>query len=526
MPSGLEGEWEGLLVENNQKTYISMRFERNQGWTGRINIPGASDVPLQDIELDAPDLRFVMMFSGVAINFKGSLENDRIDGVVSAGKETVPFYVERVPPLAPPRDRVEAWQQDIDTVATRFAKLDHSFTPALAKRFQGALSTLRSRVHKLTDQQVIVELSRAIAISGNAHTRLYLLRNRSELRRLPLRVYWFAEGLYVVRATTAHRAALGCRVSAIGGHDPKKAHEAVSALFAGNQSWRLYKSTYFLTSPEILAGLGLIDDMEQVVFSLACDRQEQRVETVQPLPLKRSKSATEAWWSLSPSWDQGQGWHAVLANDPASTPLYLRNPSKHYWLEYLKGEQTLYLHYSRATNMDGESFADFAKRVMQLIDNNPVRRIVIDLRFNTGGDLGIARKVMRTLVESRPWNQPGRLFVITGRSTFSAGIFHVAALRQYGQVRLVGEPVGDLLDTWSEGGNIVLPNSRLTAHFTNGFHSLSKVPHPEFKPFREDLELDSLTPDIPIPMTWDDYIAGRDPALEAILAIPAVGTGE
>ena len=519
-PSGLEGQWEGLLVEPSAATYISMRFERKGAWTGSIDIPGSSDVPLRDIELQGSELRFAMEFSGAAINFEASLDRDRIEGVLRAGNATVPFHVDRIPPLAPPKDRVEAWQQDIDTVATRFAKFDRSFTPTRAERLQKTLSALRARVRQLGDQQIIAELSRAIAISENAHTRLYLLRNRTELRRLPLRVYWFADGLYVVRATTAHRDALGCRVTAIGGHEPKKAHEAVTRLFAGNPSWRLYKSAYFLTSPEILLGVGLIDDMERVALSLACDQKKERIETLAPLPLERKSKPTEAWRSLSPAWQPGPQWHSALPGDAVRTPLYLRNPSAHYWFEFLDGERTLYLHYSRCADMESEKFGDFAERVTQFIADNPVRRIVIDLRFNTGGNLGIGRTFMRKLAEGAPWNKPGRLFVITGRATFSAGLFHAAALRQHGRVRLVGEPVGDVLDTWAEGGNIILPNSRLTVHFANGFHSLSKVPHPEFEPYREDLELDSLAPDIPIQTTWADYIAGRDPALEAILAIP------
>jgi hypothetical protein len=110
------------------------------------------------------------------------------------------------------------------------------------------------------------------------------------------------------------------------------------------------------------------------------------------------------------------------------------------------------------------------------------------------------------------------LYVITGRSTFSAGISHAAHLKQSSNATFVGEPIGDELDTWSEGGNIVLPNSGLTVHFTNGFHSLSTVERPEFEQYEwTDLDLDDLAPDILVRFSSDDYLSGRDPALAAIL---------
>ena len=130
-----------------------------------------------------------------------------------------------------------------------------------------------------------------------------------------------------------------------------------------------------------------------------------------------------------------------------------------------------------------------------------------------------AADFMEKLVALEKKSKIGRLYVITGRATFSAGISHAAYLKQYSNATFVGEPIGDELDTWSEGGNIVLPNSGLTVHFTNGFHSLSAVEHPECERYKwSDLDLTDLTPDILVRTSSEDYLSGRDPVLEAILA--------
>lgn len=75
----------------------------------------------------------------------------------------------------------------------------------------------------------------------------------------------------------------------------------------------------------------------------------------------------------------------------------------------------------------------------------------------------------------------------------------------------------DHLDLWSEGGNLLLPNSKLTVHYANGFHAYSQRDYPVFKPYFADLNVATLAPDVRIEMTWADYLAGRDPLFDAAL---------
>ena len=107
------------------------------------------------------------------------------------------------------------------------------------------------------------------------------------------------------------------------------------------------------------------------------------------------------------------------------------------------------------------------------------------------------------------------MVVLTGRATFSAGITHAAQWKQFAQAAIVGEPVGDHLDLWAEGGNLVLPNSRLTVHYANGFHTYSQRDYPQFQPYFADLNVTTLAPDAEVEATWSDYAAGRDPLFDA-----------
>jgi hypothetical protein len=147
-------------------------------------------------------------------------------------------------------------------------------------------------------------------------------------------------------------------------------------------------------------------------------------------------------------------------------------------------------------------------------------KIVVDVRFNTGGDLSIGRPFINQLGEFAKAHRI-KVYVITGRATFSAGIYHAMQLRQFADAVIVGEPIGDILEIWSEGGNLLTPNSKLSLHFADRLHSYSPLVRPEFAQYLvkdTDLSIVNPGPDIPAKMTVRDYFAGRDAALSVIAA--------
>lgn len=266
-----------------------------------------------------------------------------------------------------------------------------------------------------------------------------------------------------------------------------------------------------LTSAEILVGSGIVDQAETIPFELRCSGKKTR-RTLAPLPLQKSSAAVEAWWDLSPFAKRNESTPASALNVDKA-PLSLRKPDVHYWFEHLPQQRILYFQYNRSQEMkDGPSLADFGRELLAAAGRSDVEALVVDLRFNTGGNLDLASAMMKSLHEKMAGK---KVFVITGRATFSAGISHAAQWKQWG-AKIVGEPVGDELDMWAEGGNVELPHSKLTVHYSNGFHGYSKREYPERKPYFLDLDVDTLEPDIRVELTWTDYVNGRDPAVEKI----------
>jgi hypothetical protein len=504
----LRGAWEGELQTPARPIVVTFDFDQRLGSFGG----GPSSTVTVDTTVPASLSVFEIGAGSRALKFIGTRTGDTLSGTAT-GSSGQSFRFWLAPLISTPaaRDRTEAWQQDIDVVASRFLRYDHSFNDEQRTAARSRLERLRTAAASLTDAELLVELSRIVAMSRNAHTRLYFIRNRTEVSRLPVRVWWFGKELRIVRTSSNYQPLLGCRVTRIGALSVDEAFRRVRDIKAGNTSWQRYMSSYYLTSPDVLAGAHLITDAHGVALTVACGRGTRQV-TVPALPVNRSATPVEAWWDLAPTYADSDATLSLFALG-GSVPRYLRRARENYWFEYIPEDAVLYFQYNRAEPMVSKSMTTFITELTEEVQLRRPKAFVVDLRFNTGGDLNIATPLVNA---TAPLLKGTPIFVLTGRATFSAGLTHAAQWKHAGAT-LIGETVGDVLDFWSEGGNVTLPNSKLAVHYTNGFHKYSLREYSVRKPYYFELKVDSLAPDIPREVSWDAYIAGRDPLYAAVI---------
>jgi hypothetical protein len=419
---------------------------------------------------------------------------------------------------AQPKDRVAAWREDIAVARSEFLVKDLSFTPAARRRAAADLDRLARRADRLSDAEISGGLARAAARAGNAHTRAYLLRNRGVWRRYPIRIWKFADGWRVVAARPDQAPLVGARVLQVAGHPVDAAAGRMRPLFAGNESWADYMATYTLTSPDALIGSGLMKGDGAAAFALEIDGR-RTVVRLEPEPLVRREGPEESWWFLSPAHPAAKGWVLALPGANATPPL--AGAAENYRFVRCAGD-VAYLQFNRAQNAGhGDGVAAFGERVMAELAARPPRKLVVDLRFNTGGDLSLGAPFFKALAAAPVAQTPGATAVVVGPMTFSAAITHVVQMRAGSRAVLVGSPPGDGLEFWAEGGNVLLPNSRINLHYADKAHSYSPGPSrvPKSRLYL-DLDVASLKPDVPARWTWAAYLAGRDGATEAFLGAP------
>jgi hypothetical protein len=503
----LTGKWEGTYSEARRVIVFRIDFESET--KGMLQILG-KQIPITAKTVEG----------GVEIRtedndptvFVGKEQGNVIAGELRYRATTLNFRMEREPPLAQAKTRDEAWQQDLDYTERKLLRLETSFTQASRQAFVSSVANLKASVGRVDDAHLIVGLARTLASIGNAHTRLYLLRNRTDLRRLPIRVWWFEDHLHIIRTSPEQIRLLGCEVIRIAGVPALRAKQMVAELYAGRSGWRDYMSTYSLTSPEILYGANIAPSMESIRWDLNCSREAVSAD-LKPLPLKRSTTPVESWWDLAP------GAPPTLKDEKGMTfavmPAYLKHPDRPYWFELLPDVGAVYFQYNRAASDEQHPLAKFEEELMKAMTRHPRAALIVDLRFNTGGDGNIARQMMTNVQNACAFR---KVYVITGRATFSAGLFHAVQWKHWGKAIFVGEEPGDELEFFAEGGNILLPNSGLTVHFANARHcysAASKTPSTEC--FME-VRVEPFSVALPASNSFEQYRSGRDAALETIVA--------
>ncbi|HEY6401570.1 MAG TPA: S41 family peptidase, partial [Blastocatellia bacterium] len=157
-----------------------------------------------------------------------------------------------------------------------------------------------------------------------------------------------------------------------------------------------------------------------------------------------------------------------------------------------------------------QPFNRFAADLLKFMDQNPVERVVIDLRLNGGGNSAIFDPLIKALSRrrhvSKQRGQQGKLFVLIGRRTFSSALLNAVELKEETKPILVGEPAGQRPNFYGEVETMRLPYSRLRVHYSTRF----------FKTM--DGDPPALAPDIEVEPSSSDYMSGRDPVLEQALS--------
>jgi tetratricopeptide (TPR) repeat protein len=413
----------------------------------------------------------------------------------------VPFHASAATPLS--EEQARAWQEDIDYLARemplRHRNLYHSVPQ---QRFEAALRDLRARVPGLARHQIVVELARIVALVDDGHTNVAPTRDPAiGFRTYPVMMYFFKDGLYI-RAASSQRAELvGARVIAIGNTPVDEAYRRVRELIGrDNEMGARYFAPQLLAMPEVLHALGLVEDMDKATLLVEREGKRQTV-TLTPLgPARMMPPDTDTSWVPQPGW--------VDARGPADTgAMWLRRPEDKYWFDYLPAQRAWYVQFNQVTNKPDESIAAFTARLLAEMDARPAERLVLDLRLNRGGNGDFVPAIVRSLIKARPLDIDGRLFVLTGRATFSAAQFLVNDLERMTNAVFVGEPTGGKANSYGDSRKIVLPHSGITVRVSILWWQVDERDH---RPW--------TAPMVAADLAFADYRANRDPALEAALA--------
>jgi hypothetical protein len=349
-----------------------------------------------------------------------------------------------------------------------------------------------ARAENLGDDQVMVELMRLVALLGerDGHAGLFPFdSHRRTMHAYPFWTYLFPDGVFVV--ATAGGARVGERLVAVEGRPVDDVLAAIEPLQTRDNDWsRKNLAPMFLASAEVLHGLGVTPTAERATFTFESRAGVRRDVTVQARPFSAVRSALRPRFRAY-----------VFGLPQQAKPLFLSHLKSNRWLTTLDHGRVVYVSYNLVL---GGTF-DFSDRLLRAARKPKVRRVVIDLRNNPGGEIKTYPPLLSVLT-SRAINRPARLVLLIGRTTFSAAVHFTADVQMLTRARLVGEPTGGAPNHWSDTDPVELENTGL----------IVRVPTVYFEK-RPGENLTAIEPDERVDLTAAVYFAKRDPVLQAAL---------
>lgn len=381
----------------------------------------------------------------------------------------------------------DAWRDDLRYLARELAsKHANAFHTVSRETFDAEVARLDAAIPRLNSDEVLVGLMRVAALIGDGHTHLDLPPNTL---RYPIEMQWFGDELRVIAAQVPYHSAVGARVISIGSTPIREVMERATQLVprGENEGRTRLTATMQLTLPEVLHGLGVIEDRADAPFALELATGERATITFSPARFGGFSS-----------------WRMATGDRP---PLYLQRLTEPWWTEFIPSAQTVYFSFTRYP--PEAEFRERTAALGRLLDESQARRLVIDLRRNQGGDLDQFRRLLLPVIKANAAiNRKGGLFVIIGPGTFSAATVNALDMRNEANAILVGSPTGMRPNHYGEHAAFRLPNSGFQVSYSTYYHR-----------FGADTD-SAVVPDENIEPAWAEFRAGRDPVIEWVLSKP------
>jgi tetratricopeptide (TPR) repeat protein len=403
-------------------------------------------------------------------------------------------------PAASPTLTAEEWRDDLlflaDEMKRRHANLYHTVS---RQRLEAAIADLHARIPSLGRNEIVVGMMRIAAMVGDGHTRIDPRKDKMfGFRSLPLKLYQFEDGIFVRAAAPEFAGLIGASIEAVGGVPIDEAVRRVSEISSTDNTMGYKKfAPIYLNMPDVLHALKMSPRRDAATFRL---RKGSRTWSV-TIPA----GGVEPLWPADTdvSLVTPDGW---VDGRSAPQPIWLQAPLDYHRLIDMPEQKALYAQINMITGINGQSLGQFGEKIRKQAEATNPRAVVVDFRLAHGGNHDLRHPFIRELVKIE--DEDTRLFVLTGRGSYSATEAILVDLDRLTNGVLIGEPAASKPNSFGDSYRTSLPNSGISVRTSIYWNQLA--PAYDRSPW--------TWVDVSAPYFYADYAAGRDPALAAALA--------
>lgn len=375
------------------------------------------------------------------------------------------------------------WAKDLDFLEEQIEKT----VPGLeGHSLKEKFSSLKVEFENLGHPQKLMAIQKLLADFNDEGIRLLPIQSAFDNSILPIKTYWFSDGLYVLDAADEYSALKNQQIIALNGVSIQNLYDQLGPYLSGdNKNYKKYVFLFYLQSSLWLKGAGIIEQTDESV-----------------------NLTMEGGETVKVDFGSYDNYSTLQRNLVGSKEAEQKS---NYWKSYDSDTKTLLVQFQAiADNDSGDGFSKLVNGIKEDLSSKEVDKLVIDNRFGGGGN-GFKLKSLTDLIQNSSANKKGKLFVLTSRATRGTVMELTSILELNSKAFFIGEPTGEGPNSVGDTKYIELPNSKLMISLTHKFWPTSW----------ESDSRKELKPNVSIDHSFDDHANKFDPWLEAIKLVEA-----